>query len=572
MSKQTGFLTAESTMIEASFVEAIAIIGAADELPLQKRRHWATSLRQIAKALDKPLEVIPARFSAIRAEMEHLHEVPAGLTAKTLHNHKSNAKSALLWLSRDKGLPTHGAPLTNDWERLRASTGVALIRMRLSSLMRYCSANAIAADVVNEAVVDRWMTYRQGVGKAATDADRRLVAKAWNANVATVPGWPKRCLKVPPPKGKGELPWDAFPKKLGQDIDKYLEGLTRIRRGPDGRRIRPLKSSTIHTREAELKAAARMAVAAGVPIAKLKSLGALLAPPVAKKLLDAYWVRNGEQPKLYTIDLAKKFVTIALETKCLNKRQVSQLREYHAALEEHRTGGLTDKNIALIRQVMTPGVWNKVVKLVFDLMKEARRDYDAPIRAAVKAQLAIAIAILCFAPVRLVNLTAIRIGFNLIKPAGRESNYWLMFPDFDVKNRVKLNYKLRDELTEIIDEYIHDFRPALLRGRNEDWLFPGQRRGHKNKICFSGQITNRIYRATGLRITVHQFRHAAAAMILQRQPGAYQIVQLLLGHRNADTTLRAYVGFESIRASEVFGKMLFEHLPSDLKRSEGSDE
>jgi integrase len=220
---------------------------------------------------------------------------------------------------------------------------------------------------------------------------------------------------------------------------------------------------------------------------------------------------------------------------------------------------------------MTPGVWGKVVKLVFDLMEEARRDYDAPVRAAVKAQAATAIAILCFAPVRLANLTAIRIGFNLIKPAGRESNYWLVFPDYDVKNRVKLNFKFRNELTEIINEYIHDFRPALLRGRNEDWLFPGQRRGHKNKISFSGQITNRIYKATGLRITVHQFRHAAAAMILQRRPGAYQLVQLLLGHRNADTTLQAYIGFESIHASNVFGEMLFDHLPSVLKR-EGSEQ
>ena len=250
-----------------------------------------------------------------------------------------------------------------------------------------------------------------------------------------------------------------------------------------------------------------------------------------------------------------------------NQRQVGQLREFHAALEEHRIGGLTDKNIALIRQVLTPGVWEKVIKLVFDLMDQARRDYHVPIRAAVTAQMAIAIAILCFAPVRLANLVAIRIGFDLIKPGGRESNYWLVFPDFDVKNRVKLNFTLRDELTEIIDEYIHDFRPALLRGRNDDWLFRANGRGAKNKICFSGQITDRVYRATGLRITVDQFRHAAAAKILQRQPGAYQLVQLLLGHRNGDTTLRAYVGFESIHASEVFGEMLIEHLPRAMTRA-----
>jgi hypothetical protein len=85
-------------LIEVSFEDAIALIAAAEELPAVTRQHWATSLRRIAKAFDKPLAVIPARYSAVRADLLALHAVPAGLTAKTLQNHKSNAKSALLWL------------------------------------------------------------------------------------------------------------------------------------------------------------------------------------------------------------------------------------------------------------------------------------------------------------------------------------------------------------------------------------------------------------------------------------------------------------------------------------------
>src|SRR5262249_61200688 len=69
-------------LIEPSFVDAIAIIAASDELPKQTHRHWTTSLRQIANALDKPLEVIPARLSAVRADLARLHHVPTGLTVK----------------------------------------------------------------------------------------------------------------------------------------------------------------------------------------------------------------------------------------------------------------------------------------------------------------------------------------------------------------------------------------------------------------------------------------------------------------------------------------------------------
>src|SRR5215472_788577 len=107
-------------LLETSFADAIMIIAASDELPKQTQRHWATSLRQIAKALDKPLEVIPARLTAIRADLAQLHHAPAGLTPKTLQNHKSNVRSALRWLAREKRIPRHGAPLTSAWEELRA--------------------------------------------------------------------------------------------------------------------------------------------------------------------------------------------------------------------------------------------------------------------------------------------------------------------------------------------------------------------------------------------------------------------------------------------------------------------
>jgi hypothetical protein len=99
-------------LLEPSFVDAIAIIATSDELPKQTQRHWTTSLRQIAKALDKPLEVVPARLTAVRADLARLHHAPTGLTLKTLRNHKSNVKSALLWLARKKGIPRDGAPLT----------------------------------------------------------------------------------------------------------------------------------------------------------------------------------------------------------------------------------------------------------------------------------------------------------------------------------------------------------------------------------------------------------------------------------------------------------------------------
>ena len=99
------------------------------------------------------------------------------------------------------------------------------------------------------------------------------------------------------------------------------------------------------------------------------------------------------------------------------------------ALEQHREDGMTPKNLALIRLVLTDGVWSRVVNLPEQLMQQARlQRRHAPVRAAVLAQIAVAVAILTVAPVRLGNLASIRLGENLTKPGGPHSNFWLTFP------------------------------------------------------------------------------------------------------------------------------------------------
>lgn len=222
---------------------------------------------------------------------------------------------------------------------------------------------------------------------------------------------------------------------------------------------------------------------------------------------------------------------------------------------------MTEKNLALIRLVLTDGVWSRVVNLPERLMQKARlQRRHAPVRAAVLAQIAVAVAILTVAPVRLSNLAGIRLGENLIRPGGPHSTFWLTFPKYDVKNRVPLQFRLDETVTAIIDEYVHDFRSALMRGSNVDWLFPGETGGHKEKISFSTQIVDRIQKSTGLRITVHQFRHAAGALILKHRPGEYELVRRILGHKRIQTTNNFYCGLETTQASEIFTDIVRQRL------------
>jgi integrase len=386
------------------------------------------------------------------------------------------------------------------------------------------------------------------------------MVRAWNTCVAAREGWSLQPLTEPPIK-VAKPAWEEFPEGLRRDIDNYLAGLAQPRRSANGKRIHRCNPTTIANRRAELVAFIRMAVRLGFPLKTLTSFAALLNPDVVEKVLDAYWQKNGSEPKVGTIDISWKLLGIARETNCLDHVALKRLDEISGTLEQYRREGLTQKNLQLIRQVLTDGVWSEVVSLPNALMHEARSVKDhAPIKAAVSAQLAVAIAILTLAPIRLRNLIGIELGQNLNKPGGSNSPYWLVFPHYDVKNRVDLNFQFDDALTDLIDEYVHEFRPTLLRGTNAPWLFPGESGQPKMKLFFSKQITDRILKATGLRITVHQFRHAAAAIYLKHRPGDYETVRRLLGHRNIWTTIKFYCGLETMEATQQFGKLIREHI------------
>src|SRR5262249_9106356 len=186
---------------------------------------------------------------------------------------------------------------------------------------------------VDEIIVDRFMTYRAQSGMAADDRSGRRLTRTWNSNVGHIRGWPARRLKEPAVKAATELAWAEFPEGFRRDVDQYLQRLTLVRNGRSGRRIRPLRPSTIRQRRMELAAAARMAVRTGVAIGDLNSLSALLSPDVVEKVLDAYWAKNGEMPKAFTIDLACRFVAIARETKCIDEAACERLDEMRRDLE-----------------------------------------------------------------------------------------------------------------------------------------------------------------------------------------------------------------------------------------------
>ena len=71
------------SLIEPSFADLVAALESANDLSPSLRSHLLCSVRQIGKAIDRPLELIPARWTSVRHPVERLHHARVGVTPKT---------------------------------------------------------------------------------------------------------------------------------------------------------------------------------------------------------------------------------------------------------------------------------------------------------------------------------------------------------------------------------------------------------------------------------------------------------------------------------------------------------
>ena len=61
-----------------------------------------------------------------------------------------------------------------------------------------------------------------------------------------------------------------------------------------------------------------------------------------------------------------------------------------------------------------------------------------------------------------------------------------------------------------------------------------------------------------LRMNPHLFRHIMAYAYLNENPGAYQVLRLIFGHKSVETTVNSYSGAETKSAQAHFDKVIHD--------------
>jgi integrase len=527
-----------------------------ENLPRRSRDNWCWALRAVGRAVDKEPAAIPAHPEALRKLLDRAAPAATGITRPGWNNARSLTGKVLKWAGLASVPGHYQAALTPAWQELRAKlpSGTAL-RDQPSRFFHYASATGIEPAEVNDKVLDQFhhALVAESIVRNPYEIFRGT-AKSWNNAVDRIPEWPQQRLTVPSRARVFSLPWGDFPSSLEADVEAYLRRASGIDLG-DAHFTRAQRPATINTRRWQLRLLATAIVKNGVHPDALVDLQAILEPEVAASGLQYLMDRNNGVSSVQISNLADFLPTLARRLDRPDK-VISALRRMKTKLKitQH---GMTAHNREALRAFDDPAAVEALLRLPQRILREVQASGRKGYRDAKLIQTALAIELLLNAPVRIQNLASIQLDRHFLEVGTRKARaVHLRFPAAEVKNRNDLEFPLMADSMEFLDSYIDAWRPLLVT-EPSPFLFPGKL-PHRSKGngALSGQIKELVRAYTRLDMPAHRFRHAAAKIFLDRNPGQYEVVRQLLGHKDIQTTIAFYAGSESASAARHYAQTI----------------
>jgi integrase len=538
-----------SRTIHLSLADVLAAVRTAS-LPERRRQEMASALRTIGRVLDRPLERIPAIPRLLAIRLSDVAPRAAGISQARWNNVRALARAAIA-LVRPVSPGRQLNELSPAWKLLVDHLGRG-IRASLSRFLRFCSAHGIGPENVCQETFDQFRLFLSEA--LLPDLEKALIRtkRAWRA-AQELESWPRLTVEVPDRSKKWTLTWESFPASLREDFNRWRDRLAG-RDMLDEMPVRAVRGTTLRMREWQVRAFASALVLRGRNPATILSLADLLEIEAFKEGLRYWLERNGNKQTPATGGIAACLMAIARHHVRLDRPQLDRLATIARRLTPDQRG-LTESNRARLRQFDDAGNVHSLLTLPATLMRLAVRNPDRR-RTAVQAQVAVAVEILLMAPIRLGNLAQLDLERNLIRP-GRGNAVHIVVEAENVKNREPLEYPLPAQSVRLLQTYIDDFRPSLVPASSSA-LFPGRIGGPRNPQSFGQQLSKAIRDHTGLRINPHLFRHIAAKLFLDQNPGAYEVMRRVLAQRSISTTTSFYTGAETAAAVRHFDETILK--------------
>lgn len=545
------------TAVAATLQSVLDRLSTDESLSDARKRDLRSAVVSFAKLVEQPPGAIPLDIAGIRRMLDGVAPSRTRMSSKRWHNLRSDLTAAIRASGLLPMLNTARLKLDPDWSAVlaRADRG---IRYGLSRFGRWASHRRIRPQEVDNAAIDRFVA-ELGEGSMVRKLHHMpgAIARMWNALVAARPDVGLRRVTVPDIRpAPTRIPWDQLAASFREDVKRMLIWASCPDPLGEGAREKPLAPKTLRLRQHHIHSAVSAAVAAGVPITQFTSLASLVERETFRALLRHRWRQDGNRLSAYTHGVAITLLVIAAEWAKLPADQFAALKALRNKLGPGPSG-LTEKNKSMLRKFDDPRLIADLIHLPDKLWAAARRRLPTSKRAFIDLQTALAIDLLIHVPIRLQNLACLTFGVHLHWPQGRRKAALVTLRADETKNHIPVELEIPAALAERLQVYRNEIAPAVI-GARPDALFVSFSGTPRKPDTIKMTITKTIRSYLGVKLTPHQFRHLAAKIILDRNPGAYELVRQLLGHASVTTTTAFYAGIDTRRAGRAHADLIMK--------------
>ena len=503
--------------------DVLAMLEQAGGIPPLRKCDMVSAVKSVCKMIGSSSTALKLEVPVLRTGLAAIRPAAHRISPRTFANLRSLFTIALEWAGVIERCPRGSAMMDPAWASLAAGiAGDKRLANGLAKFMSWCAWTDVGPAAVDDVVLQRFLDWMQNRTLHSRPRDLvRQIPKLWADARALVPGWP--AVELAPisfRQASPNLRWEDLPEGLRTDADAYL----RARAEPDlfddspDAPTRPLAPSTIRLQSEHIRLAASILMQHGVAIEKLDSLAALVAEDAVKTVLRHYHDQANGRPSAFAGGIARTLTHIARYHVRVPEEQLQRLKKIASKLPAVPFD-LTAKNKTLLTTLENEEVRGRLLYLPEALMRDIRANLGRGGRLKfVEAQVALAVSILLFAPLRPKNLCELNWSRNFREPEGPRGKLVIYIPREAIKSKRRdLSFEIPSELAEPIRWYRREILPRLGGDPNGD-LFVSEGGGRKSQETLSQQITEVIAERVGISMTGHQFRHLAASIHLEALP------------------------------------------------------
>jgi integrase len=517
-------------------------------------RDLRSAVQRVAGLLGEEPAGIPLDLPTISTKLASVNSIAVGISPKTLANLRSGFLTAVKVSGLKPVQRSAETRLSPAWTALMAQLSGKRAHLGLSRLARYASANGFDPKQINDAVIEGFISaVREGSLHRKPNVLHRQVTLIWN-EVAKLSGFHSitvASFRAPIKR----IDWKQLPPSFQEDVEGHLTWCSGTDVFAADARSRTLAPRTLKLRRNQIHAAVTALVESGVKPSTILSLADLVSPDNFKLILRQRLKAVGGRENAFNRDLAEMLVQIGREWVKLEPGELTELKRLTGKVPMPKPG-LTPKNKAFLRQFDDPAVLQRLIDLPKRLWAEVKREAKPNFRTLAKAQAALGIAILPYMPVRPENLTELAFGINLFvrKETGAISS--LELSAGEVKNKeTEVAFDIPPQVVKMLIEY-RDHIAVKVIGHHPERLFVNADGTPKSQATVAWLIKTYLARRAGIVLTPHQFRHLSAKNILDAEPGNFETVRQLLGHKNLKTTANFYTGIDTRRAARHHQRLM----------------